>query len=243
MPERLRVFELAKELGTSNRVVVSIAQELQLPVIRGVAQLTARQEQLIRDRFHAKHSRVQRVPPPPPPVVRQPKQEVKYVRCACCELGFQYVIGPDHIRPDWCPHCLSHYEVDNEPEARTISRLSDHVQRTRKAHKETASSAGKYYDDMKRAYESRQKWKIALVDIALGHEKADEGKCSCGANKFPCVTMRALEQSNRGIARQIDRLSSLTPEQLDWELHRDDPWHVDLRVDDDPLSASKKMSE
>ena len=49
MPQRLRVFELAHELGVSIRVIIEVAERLRLPVRRGVAELTPRQEQLIRD--------------------------------------------------------------------------------------------------------------------------------------------------------------------------------------------------
>ena len=49
MQQRLRVFELARDLGVSISVIVEVAGRLQLPVRRGIAELTPRQEQLIRD--------------------------------------------------------------------------------------------------------------------------------------------------------------------------------------------------
>src|SRR5580704_3155915 len=49
MQQRLRVFELARELGVSILVIIQVAQRLKLPIRRGIAELTPRQEQLIRD--------------------------------------------------------------------------------------------------------------------------------------------------------------------------------------------------
>jgi hypothetical protein len=42
MTQRLRVFELARELGVSILAIIQVAERLNLPVRRGVAELTPR---------------------------------------------------------------------------------------------------------------------------------------------------------------------------------------------------------
>jgi hypothetical protein len=100
-----------------------------------------------------------------------------------------------------------------------------------------SDKATEYEGRMKSAYVSRQKWKAALVEVAIGHEQTADGKCTCGAKESPCATMRLLEYANKGISRQVERLTTLSREELDHELYPDEPWHVDLNVDDDPAAS------
>jgi len=51
--------------------------------------------------------------------------------------------------------------------------------------------------------------------------------------------MRLLEYANKGIARQVERLTALSREELDRELYRDEPWHADLKADDDPAAVTE----
>jgi hypothetical protein len=236
MTQRLRVFELARELGVTILVIIQVAERLQLPVRRGVAELSPRQEQLIRievDRGGWRDKR--RRAEPEPEWSNNPRPYPRYATCECCGLHFTYV---GFKKQDWCEHCTDHYEIENESANRTINRLTDHEQRLRARLNYASGKATEFEAKMKSAYESRQKWKAALAEIAVGHEPTESGKCTCGASESPCATMRLLEYSNKGIARQVERLTGLSREELDRELYRDEPWKVNLIVDDDPATQT-----
>lgn len=235
MQQRLHVFELARELGVSISVIIQVAERLQLPVRRGIAQLTPRQEQLIRDEVERGgwRDRKHRVEPEPEPY--NASRITRYANCDCCGFHFSY---EGREKPDWCDQCVEHYEIEGESTDRTIARLTDHEPRLRKGYLYSSSKATEYEGKMKSAFESRQKWKAALVEVALGHEPADKGKCTCGASESPCATMRLLEYANKGIARQVERLAALSREELDHELYRDEPWRVDLKADDGPAAST-----
>jgi hypothetical protein len=115
-------------------------------------------------------------------------------------------------------------------------RLTDHEQQLRRWYKQASQKASEYETKMKSAFASRQKWKAALAEVAIGHEATEGGKCTCGASESPCATIRLLEFANKGIARQVERLATLSREELDRELYRDEPWKVNLIMDDDPVA-------
>jgi hypothetical protein len=75
---------------------------------------------------------------------------------------------------------------------------------------------------MKAALQSRDKWRRALVEVALAHEPTERGGCCCGATKYPCVTRRQLEIVNLGIAKQVERLEGLSDKELEQVLYGDD---------------------
>lgn len=239
MPQRVRVFELARELGVSILVVIQVAERLKLPVRRGAAELTPRQEQLIRaevDRGGWKDRTRRSETEPAPTYWSAPS--VRYPTCECCGFRFVHYTPPSEPPPQ-CEHCTEHYEIEGESTDRVIARLEDHEQRARDRYLAASSKATEYEGRMKAAYESRQKWKAALVEIAVGHEQTDDGKCLCGAKESPCTTLRFLEYANKGIARQVERLAALPREALNHELYRDEPWcDVDLRLDDDPAAST-----
>jgi hypothetical protein len=235
MPQRLRVFELARELGVSILVIIQVAERLRLPVRRGIAELTSRQEQLIRNEVDhgGWRDRQRRVEPEPEPYNIAPA--IRYATCECCGFHFSYEIRE---RSDCCEYCIEHFEIEGESAERTIARLGDHEQRLRKRYLYSSGKATEYEGKMKSAFESRQKWKAALVEVAIGHEPTDKGKCTCGASESPCATMRLLEFANKGISRQVERLTTLSREELDRELYRDEPWRVNLKADDDPAAST-----
>jgi hypothetical protein len=235
MQQRLRVFELARELGVSILVIIQVAQRLKLPIRRGIAELTPRQEQLIRDEVDRGGWRDRRHRVEEEPKSYDVTPTVRYTICECCGFHFSY---EGWGKPDWCDQCAEHYEVEGESTDRTIARLADHEPRLRKGYRYSSNKATEYEGKMKSAFESRQKWKAALVEVALGHEPADKGKCTCGASESPCATMRLLEYANKGIARQVERLTALSREELDHELYRDEPWRVDLKADDGPAAST-----
>lgn len=236
MPQRLRVFELAHDLGVSILVIIQVAERLKLPVRKGIAELSPRQEQLIRAEVDRGGWRDRRRRTEEDLKSYDVAPAVRYATCECCGFPFSYEAWEQTL---WCEHCAEHNEIEGEPADRVIARLADHEQRVRKWYLRARSKATEYENRMKSAFESRQKWKAALVEIALGHEQTDGGKCTCGANESPCATMRLLEYANKGIARQVERLITLTREELDRELSREEPWNVDLKIDDDPAAPTE----
>jgi hypothetical protein len=198
MPQRLRVFELARELGVSIPVIIRVAESLRLPVRRGIAELTPRHEQLIRNqverggwRDRKRRTEVESKPYDVTPPVR-------YATCECCGLHFSYT---GWQRSDRCEQCTEHFEIEGESADRTIARLEDHEQRLRERYLYASRKANEYEDRMRSAYESRQKWKAALIEVALGHEPAGDSKCTCGAKESPCATIRP-ESASRSVTRR-----------------------------------------
>jgi hypothetical protein len=234
MAQRLRVFELARELGVSALVIIQVAEDLDLPVRRAIAELTPRQEQLIRNAVDRGGWRGRKRRVESAPEWSNRSQSPRYATCECCNLHFIYL----GLEKPWCDRCDEHYEIQSETADRTIVRLRDHEQRIKARFEVAATKASEYEVRMKSAYESRQKWKAALVEIAVGHEAAQGGKCTCGASESPCATMRLLEYYNKGISRQVEWLTGLSREELDRQLYPDEPWTVDLKLDDDPPATA-----
>lgn len=58
------------------------------------------------------------------------------------------------------------------------------------------------HDAIARAYESRDKWRDALLFVVEEHERR-AGRCSCGS-AWPCLTIKSLDRTNKGIARSIE---------------------------------------
>jgi hypothetical protein len=84
--------------------------------------------------------------------------------------------------------------------------------------------ATEYESRMKGALQSRQKWKAALVEVVLAHEETPTGECKCGARRYPCFTVAKLERTNRGIARQVEQLGTLSDRELERELYPETAW-------------------
>jgi len=236
MTQHVRVFELARDLGVGIPIIIEVAERLNLSVRHGVAELTPRQEQLIRAeverggwkdrkrREESDHS------PYDPRFVR------RYATCECCEILFSYV---GFEKPSWCDTCADHYAVEGESTDRTLARLRNHEQRLRARLSYVSAKATEYETKMKSAFVSRQKWRAALVEIAVGHEPTGGGRCICGANEFPCATIRLLEYHNKGISREVERFTTLSREELDRQLYRDEPWKVNLIVEGDPPTQAE----
>jgi hypothetical protein len=229
---RIRVHELAKELGISSREIVATARDLHFNIIKASAQLTTSQAEAIRRRVAARPPRPLMPPataslqPPPPRVIRS-------AECSCCQLLFTYDasrLGFDRGSAVRCGFCEDHYEIKGEDAARRLARFEDHDHRVRRDWQFARQKATEMENRMKHALQSRQKWKAALAEVILAHEQRPNG-CSCGAQSYPCLTLRKLEEVNRGIARQVERLGTLSDADLERELYPDRPC-VDYAYDD-----------
>lgn len=212
---------LAKELGVRINDILDCAHEIGLPIRRGAARLTAAQANRLREEREAgrltrrsSSSRPQYSPPPPKP----PPTDV--FKCSCC--GFRFSHDADGDLPEHCSVCVRHYPKPNEPDSRAIERLTEHDGRWRQRVDFASKKATEYENRMRSALRSRDTWKRVLVEIVVAHEPLGDGGCCCGAANFPCVTRRQLEDSNKGIAREIEKLESLGEEELSRFLHGDD---------------------
>lgn len=233
--QRIAVFELARELHVRPLAIIQSAQRLKINVLRAAATLTAGQAERIRYDVKANGRPVGLVTAPAP-ALKAPVQRA--ATCECCRLHFMYSAYEN--QPRWCAHCVSHHPGADDDVDRQIARLTDHEARMREKCDAATKAANDYEQRMKDAYSSRQKWKRALVEIVVWHEQTEELSCACGAPRWPCMTLRLLEDSNRGIHRAVEALTGLSPEALERELNKHEPWRIsrfEMARDDDPLFA------
>jgi hypothetical protein len=222
MPEQLHVFDVAKELGVNISLVIKIADHLNIPLRRGAARVTQGQAARIREECHRGNWKL------PPSAARKPEVRLhpdgyfRAGRCACCKLSFRFT--EDQDKPKWCRNCGGHYEIRGESPERQLARLIDHEARLSDWCEQASSKANEFESRMKHAYEGRQRWKTAFVEVILAHAESANGKCAACAERCPCTTWRTLEYANKGIAREVERLATLPPSQLDDELNRSEPW-------------------
>lgn len=217
MNEPRSVPELAKELGVKIPDVLRACASLNLPIRRGAARLTTQQVRRLR-RAHEEGFLTRRKPAPIPPKSQPRADDWATSECKCCTFRFEH--SPEQA-PLHCQDCAAHYETDGEPHVRTIRRLSSHCEILERRATAAASKAAEYHDRMKAALRSRDTWKRVLVDVALGHERTDEG-CCCGAPEYPCASRLQLQLSNPGIAHRIEELECLPPGELRRVLEGDD---------------------
>jgi hypothetical protein len=229
----MRVYELAKELQVSSLEVVKSARALGFNVISASAMLHAKQVDALRGRVVPRGPRQPVAPASSALPKTRPGGVVRSATCACCGLLFGFdasrlAVGGD--RPVRCEPCREHYEINGEDTGRTLSRYQDHERRVRAAWEFAAKKASEYEERMKAALGSRRRWKAALAEVVLAHEEVGDHKCSCGAKAYPCFTVKQLEQANRGIAREVERLGALSDEALDRELYPDEPPRYDEAI-------------
>lgn len=224
------VAVLAGELGLKLNEVYKIANTLGISAKRGAALLAPSQAQRIRAYAEAQKATAsvsavprqraavaaQGVVAPAKVVASVPQPEARGPEhpCACCGLnmGKPREVWLDDT-PRRCAECATHFEVAGEEEAQVLRRLRDHEERLRRAYRETWEKADEYQRKMRGAYKTRDSWRAALVETILPHDENAGGGCKCGAKKFPCLTIKTLEASNRGIAKNVDEYCALSDEE------------------------------
>lgn len=215
MPDPIDIPGLARELGVRGVDVLACARRIGLPVQRMAARLTTAQANRLRE--ERKSGGMQRHRNRP--IIASPSPQPTWSTCVCCK--FKFIHGSDET-PEFCDNCRDHYCQEREAATRTIVRLTEHEHRLRERVAAVSQKVGEYDIRMRSALGSRDKWKRALVEVILAHEPLDDGGCCCGAERFPCVTRRQLEDSNRGIARQVETLEGMSLEELEKFLYGDD---------------------
>lgn len=245
--EYIPVHTLAKELGVRPNEIMSMGSEVGIRVVRVASKLSPSQAEQIRRHAAVEAQRRERAKSAAPAVSPRPSKPARALgqaaahaparpipsdgpehACSCCGLHVpaspSWSTGDEPIR---CPACAVHFEVPGEDQARLLARLQDHDARLGRAYLAAWTAAADFENRMKAALHSRDSWRGALVEVALAHDEAGSGRCKCGAKTFPCFTLKALEQANRGIARQVERFGTMSDEDRERELYRYDHWDHD----------------
>lgn len=140
-------------------------------------------------------------------------------RCSCCSLPLdRRSLEVSASASTRCLKCSDHFEMLGESDERKLARYTEHEARLKRGWEVASEAATSAERRMKHALRSRDVWKATLVRLVLEHEQDPEGKCRCGAARSPCFTIQKLEGLNLGIARTIERLATLSEDDLVEEL-------------------------
>lgn len=149
------------------------------------------------------------------------KTEDLFGRCSCCGVHVvdRGVPGYDPI-PDCCEDCADHYQIEDEPVERELSRLRAHdeyqreyVRKVRQHANEVEAKAGRQQAAVRSALEQRAKYREALVAVWRLHRERPDGTCECGA-RAPCPTTSAIN-AERDVVRWV------SSEATNRDLHED----------------------
>lgn len=237
--ERIRVFELARELDVSIGDIQFALQTLGLPTrqqstgwISGQhAEMVRRglQQGAWRRRSSRRDARLRQLITRGP--VRAPRPVT--VRCTCCELWFHLSVDENPAQRI-CQDCVDHQigEGEIETDSNSADRLEVHVSKLRGWNNQLREKNTSMDAERQDAFRTRNSWRRALVEVMQGHVRDDsdaENRCLCGA-PFPCVTRRLLATINPGIASQVERFEVMHDRQRDKELSGD-KWTADDEYD------------
>jgi hypothetical protein len=235
--EQIKVYTLAQELQLSSREVIQELRAMGFNVISAAATLTSRQAQAVRNKINAewtasasaKEAWAKSAATPRSDDWKVPVSEPSryaFARCGCCKLGFRH---EQATPPIWCVDCGEHFEHPGEDVARTIARLTAHDRLLRKRHADMEAHISKLTAEscaeLESTYAKKRKWEAALTEVMLLHGKHPAtGQCTCGSERFPCRSMKRLDQVNVGIARRVEKLVS-----MDDDVRNDVLYSEDLR--------------
>ncbi|MET8776958.1 hypothetical protein ABZV58_18305 [Nocardia sp. NPDC004654] len=72
---------------------------------------------------------------------------------------------------------------------------------------------------MKAAYRSRDTWRATFAEVVLQHEPGEDGACITCLRPAPCEIWTSLEDSNRGVFKEMEKLSGLDGRELELALY------------------------
>jgi hypothetical protein len=127
--------------------------------------------------------------------------------------------------------------MPGEDQVRQLARHKDHDERLRIALAKETEAAARSAAEADRAFRARQGWMVALTEVCILHEERDDHTCKCCAARYPCATVKKIEDVNPGIARRIEYLLALSPMELERKLYPDKPprdrdWEDQLDLED-----------
>ena len=178
---KMRVYEIAKELGVPSKTVLARLGDMGEFVRSASSTLEPSVVAALLKQIHD---------PIPTKKAAQVNNNVR--RCSCCELMQPPHLDQFGIQTPVCGSCISHQDEDA-----ALKRTRKHEQLLReridaagKAAQEAYRDRSKYKEKMHHAYESRDRAARYLARINDQHELRADGPCSCG--KRECATAATI---------------------------------------------------
>jgi len=234
--ERIRVFELAKELGVAIGDIQFALETLRLPTRQqSTGWISGQHAEMVRrglrqgawrPRSRRRDAQVRQLITRGP--VRPPRPTP--VRCVCCETWFQVTVDENPAQRI-CRDCVDHQigEGETETDSNRADRLEIHLAKLRSWNNQLHEKNTAMDAERQDAFRTRNNWRRALVEVMRqGHVLDDsdpENRCLCGA-PFPCVTRRLLPSVNPGIASEVERFEAMHDRRREKELSGD-KWTAD----------------
>lgn len=231
--ERIRVFELAKELDVAIGDIQFALQTMGLPTRQqSTGWISGQHAEMVRRGFHQgawrrRSSRrdaqfrhlITRGP------VRAPRPVL--ARCTCCEMWFHVPVDKNPAQRI-CQDCVDHQigEGETETDLDRADRLEVHLSKLRHWNGQLHKKNSEMDVERQDAFRTRNRWRRVLVEVMQGHVLDDsdpENRCLCGA-PFPCVTRRLLATISPGIASQVERFEAMHDRQREEKELSGDKW-------------------
>jgi hypothetical protein len=140
-------------------------------------------------------------------------------RCACCALAYEYEWWPGAPAQPYCAACIEHARSsDGTEDSRALARLRDHEPRIRAYADHAAKRATEYEGQAKKAkadgarqaasaLSQRDLYRRLLSDVYNLHSEA-KGQCKTCKARYPCATVKVLEDGPGGAGDAIIRAAS-----------------------------------
>ncbi|WP_063042337.1 hypothetical protein [Nocardia grenadensis] len=235
--QHVRAVKLAGELGVGIRNLQIVFHELRITAPNGASWVSSKDAARCRQWFENERRRVAEeraalirrenaavldrfrdTQAPQRPKIDGP---VPLYSCACCgrSVGRPSIEMIEFGADLYCPLCVEHYEIPDEPPDRELERLRAHDADLRAYARKAWVMATEYRDRMKGAYRSRDTWRASFAEVVLPHEPGEDGACVTCRRPAPCEVWTALEDSNRGVFKEMEKLSGLEGRDLELALY------------------------
>lgn len=246
--------ELCGEFGVSQGELWKVMREMRFNITRMAALLNSTQERQLRQYWEnqakLKARPIKRTTPLPrramPParpvaVAARSETEMFFKTCTCCDRRWALNAIEDRPEP-LCPECKSHFPKQGESPERRLDRAESHAVLCRKDRDNAYQRVQEMSRERDQAYESRAKWRNALVEVVLDHDEGPGGVCWCG-DKYPCRTWKALFEANRGIHTQVEKWASWSDQRLEDYLYGDEHRRTSKWVIEEDLPPTSEAAD
>jgi uncharacterized protein YfcZ (UPF0381/DUF406 family) len=139
--------------------------------------------------------------------------------CECCGLAFTYMtaVGNEHIEKS-CRECGTHVK-DGTPEQQVemhrtheprlqawIVKVHDRANELESERNQVRAEIADMRDRVASALKTRNRFRNVATAMLDEHEPSEKrGGCRCGEGKYPCLTVRAAIDADRGIVYHLER--------------------------------------
>lgn len=220
--DKIQVVDLAKELGVAIADVQHGLVVMRLPERNSaLGWISGQHATMMRNGLKggAWRPRSRRGGQRPAVIVAPTKRPARArpvnLTCNCCALPFQAQVVEGDPIPARCGACGEHADLNAE-----LQRLADHLTWTRRYLDRVRAKADDLAHAKDEAFDSRNTWRRATVELMLHHCPLDTDEsthCACG-EPTPCTTRRLLVSVNPGIASQVERFEAMHDAQRASEL-------------------------